>query len=196
MDISKWKDVWERFSGNGVYPHELAFILDSPLRNLILPASRLVDRLHLSSASRVLEIGPGPGYFSAEVVRRIPAGQLVLFDIQREMLNKSRAKLERKGYQNFGLAQGSADRLPFKPESFDVVFLVTVLGEVQNPSSCVANISQVLRPRGVLSLTEQAGDPDALAKDELKSLGEAVGLHVLEHWSFRGGFTLNLVKMA
>lgn len=194
INIAKWKDVWERFSGKGVYPHELAFILDSPFRNLILPAARLVDRLHLSAASKVLEIGPGPGYFSTEVARRIPAGELVLFDIQREMLTKSRAKLERKGYRNFRLAQGSADMLPFQPESFDVVFLVTVLGEVPNPSACVENISQVLRPGGLLSLTEQTGDPDALTTGQLKFMGEAVGFSVLEDFPFRGGFTLNLVK--
>jgi len=186
--------VWERFSGKGVYPYELAFILDSPFRNLILPAIRLADRLNLSADSQVLEIGPGPGYFSPEVARRIPVGQLVLLDIQREMLIKSRAKLERKGYRNFGVAQGSADMLPFEPSSFDVVFLVTVLGEVPSPSACVADISRVLRPDGLLSLTEQAGDPDALTQDQLRSMGEAVGLSVLEEWPFRGGFTLNFVK--
>lgn len=194
MDISKWRDVWQRFSGKGVYPHELAFILDNPLRNLILPAPRLADRLHLSAASMVLEIGPGPGYFSPEVARRIPAGQLVLFDIQREMLSKSRAKLTRKGYRNVRLVQGSADMLPFKSEKFDVVFLVTVLGEVPNPSGCIADISRVLRPAGLLSLTEQAGDPDALTISQLRDMGETVGLNLLEEWPFRGGFTLNLVK--
>ena len=75
-----------------------------------------------------------------------------------------------------------------------MVFLVTVLGEVQNPVACIANISRVMRPGGLLSLTEQAGDPDALTKDQLISMGEAGGLSFLDEWPFRGGFTLNLVK--
>jgi uncharacterized protein len=194
MNIKKWRDVWSRFSGKGVYPHELAFLLDSPLRKLILPARRLVDRLHLSRDSRVLEIGPGSGYFSTEVARRIPGGELILFDIQREMLAKSRAKLVRTGHMNFHLVQGSADALPFSASTFDVVFLVTVLGEVLNPEACMANIADVLRPGGVLSLTEQTWDPDALGEAELQQMGEAEGLCYMETSKFRGGFTLNLMK--
>lgn len=194
MNISKLREVWSRFSGKGVYPHELAFLLDSPLRKLILPARRLVDRLHLSKHSLVLEIGPGPGFFSPEVARRIPEGELVLFDIQREMLAKSRTKLVRTGHMNFHLVQGSADALPFSASTFDVVFLVTVLGEVLNPEACMANIVGVLRPGGVLSLTEQTWDPDALREAELKRMGEAVGLYCMEVSKFKGGFTLNLMK--
>ncbi len=194
MNVKKWFEVWRRFSGKGVYPHELAFILESPLRKLILPAKRLVDRLHLARDSRVLEIGPGPGYFSPEVAQRIPEGELILFDIQREMLDKSQAKLQRTGHKNFRLVQGRAEALPFGANTFDVVFMVTVLGEVTDPQTCVANIVKVLRPGGLLSLTEQAGDPDALTEAALQRMGEAEGLRYLESSRFRGGFTLNLVK--
>jgi uncharacterized protein len=194
VSIKKWREVWSRFSGKGIYPHELAFILDNPLRNLILPAKRLVDRLHLSKGSRVLEIGPGPGYFSPEVARRIPEGELILFDIQREMLDKSRVKLVRTGQRNFRLVQGSAEALPFGANTFDVVFMVTVLGEVPDQKACVASIVEVLRPGGVLSLTEQVGDPDALTEDVLQRMGEIMGLRYLELSRFRGGFTLNLLK--
>lgn len=194
MNVRKWIDIWHRFSGKGVYPHELAFVLDTPLRNLILPAARLVDRLHLTKDSRVLEIGPGPGYFSSEVARRIPAGELILLDIQREMLTRSRAKLRRKGARNFHLVQADAEDLPFGASTFDVVFLVTVLGEVPDPEACVADIARVLRPGGMLSLTEQAGDPDALTRAELQEMGRAVGLRCAEAGRFRGGFTLNLIK--
>jgi len=194
VSIKKWREVWSRFSGKGIYPHELAFILDNPLRDLILPAKRLVDRLHLSKGSRVLEIGPGPGYFSPEVARRIPEGELILFDIQREMLDKSRVKLVRTGQRNFRLVQGSAEALPFGANTFDVVFMVTVLGEVPDQKACVASIVEVLRPGGVLSLTEQVGDPDALTEDVLQRMGEIMGLRYLELSRFRGGFTLNLLK--
>jgi ubiquinone/menaquinone biosynthesis C-methylase UbiE len=195
VNRTKWQGIWQRFSGHGVYPHELAFILDNPLRNLILPARRLVDRLHLCKASRVLEIGPGPGYFSAEVLKRIPQGQLVLFDIQHEMLAKSRGKLGQTQHQNYVFVQGNAEALPFGPNTFDVVFLVTVLGEVVHPETCMARIAEVLRPGGLLSLTEQTGDPDALTEAALRQMGEHLGLRATEIKRFRSGFTLNLKKV-
>ncbi len=44
--------------------------------HLILSPQKLSDRLHLSTGSCVLEISPGPGFFSAQVARRIPSGRL------------------------------------------------------------------------------------------------------------------------
>lgn len=196
MHIKKWREVLQRFAGPGVYPHELAFLLESPLRNLILSAHTLADRLHLSTTSSVLEIGPGPGFFSAEVARRIPNGRLVLFDIQYQMLEKSRAKLERARISNYRLVQGNAIRLPFRLGTFDVVFLVTVLGEVSQPRECMRDIGRVLRPGGLLSLTEQTGDPDAFSQRELLQLAEGSGFQFLEQFSFFGGFTLNLRKVS
>ena len=60
------------------------------MRKFILSPRKLADRLHLKEDSQVLEIGPGPGYFSVEVARRVPHGHLELFDIQQEMLEKAR----------------------------------------------------------------------------------------------------------
>ena len=195
MNIAKWRDVLRRFTGRGVYPYELAFVLESPLRNLILSPQKLADHLHLSTHSCVLEIGPGPGFFSAEVARRIPSGHLVLFDIQYEMLKKSRIKLGRSGIKNYHLVEGSAVILPFSPSVFDVAFLVTVLGEVPQPRECIGSISRVLRSGGILAVTEQTGDPDALSQSELLQLAEQSGFQFLEQLSFLGGFMLNLRKV-
>ena len=194
MNIKKWLDVLRRFTGRGVYPYQLAFILECPLRNLILPPCKLADRLHLLSDSSVLEIGPGPGFFSPEVARRVPRGRLVLFDIQRRMLEKSRTKLGRAGLGNFHPVQGDASRLPFGSGVFDVVFLVTVLGEVPEPRECLDSISSAMRRGGILSVTEQSGDPDALSREELLQLAEEFGFQFLEQFSFFGGFTLNFRK--
>ena len=194
MNIAKWRDIVQRFAGRGVYPHELAFLLESPLRHLILSPQKLANTLHLTADAHVLEIGPGPGYFSSEVARRIPGGQLVLFDIQPEMLNKSRIKLQRAGLKNLAV-EGNAVFLPFGPRVFDVVFLVTVLGEITQPGECLGCIGRILRPGGVLSLTEMRGDPDALSASDLIRLAEPRGFQFLEQHSFFGGFTLNLRKV-
>ncbi len=170
MSLARWRDVWRRFSGRGAYPHELAFLLTLPLRRLIQPPDALVARLQLAPDSRVLELGPGPGWFSREVARALPRGRLVLFDLQREMLAKARRRLARAGLANADFVQGDGASLPFRDAAFDVVFLVAVLGEVPDPAGCVTELRRVLRRGGLLSLTETRGDPDALSREALEAL--------------------------
>ena len=194
FSVARWWDVFNRLSGQGIYPYELAFLLDLPLRKLILSPQQVADRLHLTSQARVLEIGPGPGYFSGEVARRIPDGRLTLLDIQYEMLDKNRRKLSQSAIRNARWTQASAEALPFTTEVFDVVFLVTVLGEVPEPRACFQAIQPVLRPGGLLSITEMQGDPDALSQAEVQQLAQQCGFTSLETFSLFKGFMLNFTK--
>lgn len=194
MAAAGWRDVWNRFKGRGTYPHQLAFLLLIPPRSLVFSPRQLASRLRLTDNARVLELGPGPGFFSVEIARRIPHGHLCLVDIQCEMLRKARARLRRAGRDNVSFAQASASALPFAPESFDTAFLVTVLGEVPDPASCLAELRRALRPGGLLSITELAGDPDRLSADEIAALARAAKLELAETLPMRFGFTINFTK--
>ena len=180
MNLAEVRDIWGRFSGRGTYPHQLAFLLLFPGRRMLLSPETLVRHLHLTPASRVLELGPGPGFFSVNVARSIPEGRLDLVDIQREMLQKAQRRLRRAGVHNVGYTQANADALPFQPGAFDVVFLVAVLGEVPDPKACLLSIAHALRPGGLLSITELAGDPDALGEGTLRNLIQDTSLEFVE----------------
>lgn len=175
MGLDRWRDVWRRFSGRGAYPHELAFLLTIPLRRLVQPPRPLVQGLQLRRDARVLELGPGPGYFSVDVSREIPNGRIVLYDLQREMLDKARRRLARARALNASFVQGDGSRIPFRSGCFDVAFLVAVLGEVPDPAACIESLRRVLRPGGLLSITETIGDPDALSQHGVKALAESKG---------------------
>ena len=194
INISRLKDIWSRFSGKGIYPHELAFLLDNPIRKFILTPQKLADYLHLNDNSKVLEIGSGPGYFSLEVSRRLKNGYLVLYDIQHEMLLKCKKKLSENKIQNVFLIQGDAINLPLKSDSFDVVFLVTVLGEVPDPKKCLLAIHKSLRNGGTLSITEMKGDPDLITADELRKMAAHCGFEYFEDYDTKKGFTINYKK--
>ena len=176
MNVSKWKDVWRRFSGRGTYPHELAILLLLPLRRIVLSPERLVSHLRLTADSRVLEVGPGAGFFSIAVAQAIPEGRLELVDVQLEMLQKARRRLRRAAVRHAGYTQASGVKLPFRSGAFDVAFLVAVLGEVPDPKACLASIAEALRPGGLLSVVELPGDPDALTEDQLRTLAKGSGL--------------------
>ncbi len=190
--MNRIRDIWSRLQGRGTYPHELAFLLRIPLRALIFSPRQLVALLRLEPGHSVLEIGPGPGYFSAAVARAIPAGRLALLDLQREMLRKARRQVRRPGLANVDFTVGSASQLPYRRASFDRAFLVAVLGEVPDAGGCVREIARVLRPGGRLVVTELPGDPDALSLHELIALVEPYGFRVIERAPLRGGYSLVL----
>jgi arsenite methyltransferase len=174
-----WLDTLARQTrrfGNFPYPHQAAALLDNPFRRLLVNPDRLADGLSLTGSERVLELGPGPGFFSVEIARRLTGGQLDLFDLQPEMLDKARRKLDRAGYRNVGFHAGEASTgLPFPDSTFDVAFLAAVLGEVPDKPACMRSLGRVLKPGGRLVFVEGFPDPDRISVSELRALAEPEG---------------------
>jgi uncharacterized protein len=189
-----WREVWDHFKGRGAYPHQLAFLLLNPLRSLIFSPRELVARLHLTANSRVLELGPGPGFFSVHIARRIPSGHLCLVDLQREMLDKARARIRRAGVSNVSFAQASASALPFAREVFDAAFLVTVLGEVPDAAACVVQVARRTPPRRSLVDYRARGRSRRDDRRRYAALAKAANLEELETFTKRFGFTINFRK--
>jgi len=176
-------------------PHTKARHLLNPLRNLVLSPKSLVKRLDLGPGFRVMELGPGPGYFSPEVARSLPEGSLVLVDVQEEMLQMARERLEGKGFANVEYYRADAVSLPLESESVDVAFLVAVLGEVPDRSSCLQEIWRVLRPAGMLSITEmKLGDPDFIPMPEMLGSVQAAGFSRLAQYVSLFSYTVNFGK--
>ena len=172
-------DARARFAGPGVYPVEYAHWLLNPARRLFFPPSRLVRLLQLKPTDQVLEIGCGPGYFSPAVARAVRRGKLTLYDLQPGMLALAEARLRKRGCMNLESMAGSATSLPFEDRSFDVVFMVTVLGEVGDDAQrarAVAEAARVLKAGGLFSATEMFGDPDYVRAAQLENHAVAAGL--------------------
>ena len=161
-----------------VYPASAAAMLLNPLRRLVqFSPAQLADRLELRGDEQVLDLGCGPGYYAPELARRLGSGRLVLFDLQAEMLRRARRRVDRRaGPGRTGAVRGDATQLPFPAAAFDVVVLVTVLGEVPDLHAALGEAARVLHPDGLLSVSETTSDPDFIAHDDLV---DATGRHGL-----------------
>ena len=141
--------------------------------------SGLLRRLNLKPSLTVLEVGPGPGYYSVAIARAIPGGKLILLDVQPEMLDMARERIESSGFTNVDYVQGDAASVPLESGSVDVALLVCVLGEVPEPAAVLGEIRRVLRPGGMLSLTEwMVGNPHSLRTVDLQKAGETAGFQM------------------
>jgi ubiquinone/menaquinone biosynthesis C-methylase UbiE len=170
-----------RQKGASPFPHQAAFIRNNPLRWAMLKPTRYVDGLGLTCSDHVLEVGPGPGFYSVEIARRLTYGRLDLFDIQPEMLEKARRQLELAGFTDVGFTAGQASEgFPFADNTFDAAFLAAVIGEVPDKHACMRSLARVLKPGGWLVFAETFPDPDRLSVQELRDLAEPEGFEFVQ----------------
>jgi ubiquinone/menaquinone biosynthesis C-methylase UbiE len=159
-----------------VFPAADASALLNPLRRFIQSPEGTVRAFGLRPGDRVLEIGPGPGYFTPHAVDAVlPAGRVVCLDVQREMLELLRGNLgERLDHVDFVVA--SAEQLPLRNGSFDAAFMISVLGEVPQPDRAVGELARILGPGGCASFSETFNDPDYVRVPVLRGMCEDAGM--------------------
>lgn len=191
MKMSERFKMWSRAFGRGVFPHQMSWFLDLPGRSLIMSAKTVADRLSVGPDAVVLEIGPGSGYYSLEVAHRIPDGHLRLVDIQQEMLEKSATKLSAAGITNCTTHLSDGKSLPLDANSIDAIFLVTVFGEIEDQNAFLSEALRVLKPQGLLSITEHHPDPDFESAPRVAEKMRAHGFTPAQKLGFRWAYTLN-----
>ncbi|HVO76319.1 MAG TPA: methyltransferase domain-containing protein [Ignavibacteriaceae bacterium] len=184
----------KRFASKGVFPHQFAFTLLIPLRNIFLSPKQLIKRLDLNDNMTVLEVGPGPGYFSPEIAAKLPKGSLYLADIQQEMLAYAKKRIDKKGIRNVSYYLCSGEKFDFADNIFDRIFMVTVIGEVENKKEYMQEFHRILKPEGILSISELAGDPDKLSIDEVKNIAEGNGFTYYKLYGNNKNYTVNFIK--
>jgi ubiquinone/menaquinone biosynthesis C-methylase UbiE len=170
--------------GRAVFPARYAWFLEGRWRRLVLSPERLRQRLALSPGLTVLEIGAGGGYYAqplSHLVRRY-----IALDLQAEMLERLRQK---PIDAHLLLVQGDASHLPLAESSIDVVIAVTVLGEVPSAERTIAEVRRVLRPGGILSVSEHWPDPDFLSFTHVSELCGKSGLQLQARFGVRFNYT-------
>jgi SAM-dependent methyltransferase len=164
-------------------PYSQRFWVEAP-RPLITRA-RLRETLAPEPGERVLEIGPGTGYYTLDLATWVgPDGTVEIFDLQQEMLDHTMRRVEqRRSANGAGLApvtatRGDAQALPYDDATFDAVVLVTVLGEIPDPERALAEVARVVRPGGRLIVGELVGDPHYVSPGALERRAGAAGLRL------------------
>ena len=156
-------------------PYGQRFWVEAP--HPFISRARLAEALDLASGERILEIGPGTGYYTLALADGVGReGALEIFDIQQEMLDHTMRRVAEHGISNVTPTRGDATSLPHPDDSFDAVVLVTVLGEIPDQAAALAEIKRVLRPGGRLVVGELFGDPHFQAFGTLRRRSEEAGL--------------------
>jgi ubiquinone/menaquinone biosynthesis C-methylase UbiE len=158
-------------------PYNQRFWVEAPHPFITRP--RLLEALAPQPGERILEIGPGTGYYSLPVAQRLaPHGTLDIFDVQQEMLDHTMRRAGEHGLANITPTQGDARELPYADSTFDGAFLVAVLGEIPDQGQALREVGRVLKPDGRLVVGELFGDPHMVRLSALKERARDAGLQL------------------
>ena len=142
-------------------PEFLLGIIDHPLRRKIQPPDKTVLQFGVRKGQQVLEIGPGSGRYSLAAARRIgETGRLCIVDIEPKVIQKVQAKANQEGLKNVDARVADVYQLPYKKNSFDLIYLMAVIGEIPEPEHAIKEFQRVLKPEGKLVFCELFMDPD------------------------------------
>jgi ubiquinone/menaquinone biosynthesis C-methylase UbiE len=156
-------------------PYSQRFWVQAP--HPLITRDRLREALEPRTGERILEVGPGTGYYTLDLARWLgPEGQLDIFDIQQEMLDHTQRLAAEAGLANVVPRQGDARALPYENDQFDGAVLVTVLGEVPDQEAALRELGRVLKPAGRLIVGEIALDPHFVTIGSLRARADAAGL--------------------
>jgi ubiquinone/menaquinone biosynthesis C-methylase UbiE len=159
-------------------PYNQRFWVQAP--HPLITRPRLREALAPASGQRVLEVGPGTGYYALEVAGWIAPGHLDVFDLQQEMLDHTLLRAEQRDIRNIVALQGDARSLPFAQDTFDAAYLVTVLGEIPDQEAALLELARVVRPGGRVVVGELFGDPHWVSPGKLRARAARAGLR-FEH---------------
>ena len=145
-------------------PAFIGRFLDSNLRRWVQPPDKLIERSGIKPGMTVIDLGCGSGAFITFVAKVVgEQGRVYAVDIQPAMLQQLERKLfksENQDVRNIELKEASAYELPFEDGALDLVYMVTVLQEIPDRGKALREIRRVLKPGGILAVTEFLPDPD------------------------------------
>jgi tRNA A58 N-methylase Trm61 len=114
-----------------------------------------VEVLKIPKGAAVADIGAGSGYMTVRLARRVgPTGIVYANDVQPQMLEMLRRRIEKDKIANVTLVQGAIDDPKLPAASVDLELMVDVYHEFSQPQAMLRGLRQALKPGGRLVLLE------------------------------------------
>lgn len=142
---SIWNKVPTNYYQNGIKNNFFQWLWHTHKINF---AKKIIKNLKFKNC---LDIGCASGFMVSEISKTFP-GQYSGIDVYDKAVSAAK-----KNYPEIKFKVASADKLPFKDNSFDLILFYETIEHVENPLKCLEEIKRVLKKNGTLILTMDSG---------------------------------------
>jgi len=158
-------------------------------------ANVIIGLMKLQAGMKVLDAGCGPGRLAIPSAQAIgPQGELTALDLQAGMLARTQEKARVAGLSNLRFVQAGLGEGKLEKDYYDRALLVTVLGEIPNSEAALKEIFFVLKPGGLLSITEVIFDPHFQSRETVQRVAGAAGFQEKGFFGKRLAYTIHFEK--
>ena len=154
-----------------------------------LMAKELAEKIPANG--KMLEIAPGPGYFSIELAK-LGNYQITGLDISKSFVEIAHKNAAEAGLK-IDFRQGNASAMPFEENAFDFTFCQAAFKNFSEPVKAITEMYRVLRPGGLSVISDLRRDA---SEKELEREIRGMGLDPINQFFVRWTFKNTLLKNA
>ena len=140
---------------------------------------------------KVLDIGTGPGFFTI-ILEELGYTNITGIDVSEKMLEVAKENIQKYGKKNSSiqLIQMDAQKLAFKPESFDIIVSRNLTWNLEKPQQAYSEWLRVLKPNGALFIFDANWyaflQNESLAKEFEAKRQQAIKEKLEDYWQGEG----------
>ena len=140
---------------------------------------------------KVLDIGTGPGFFTI-ILEELGYTNITGIDVSEKMLEVAKENIQKYGKKNsrIQLIQMDAQKLEFKPESFDIIVSRNLTWNLEKPQQAYSEWLRVLKPNGALFIFDANWyaflQNESLAKEFEAKRQQAIKEKLEDYWQGEG----------
>lgn len=160
-------------------PNELSK-LNNPERLKILNLFDIIKHYNLEDVNTFVDLGIGTGLYTKELLKLLPSAKGIGLDISTEMLEWVKQNVIPNN-ERLKVFQMDENEIPLDDESVDLVFMVTVHHELDDPISIIKECKRVLKPGGTVFIADWINEvkSNPYSVEDVKEQLEQVGYKLI-----------------
>ena len=128
----------------------------------------LIDMVKKSSPHRLLDLGCGPGHVSLNLSSHVK--EIIAYDLSEVMLSILQRVAKERQLSNITCQKGSAEKLPFPDEYFDVIVTRFSAHHWLSLQDALLEMKRVLNPQGTIIIVDVTAPSVALCDTALQTM--------------------------